>query len=142
MEEFVLAFDTGTAPAVGLQVTVNGDNKPSRWVIERIRLLMNQAAAGNCDLIVTGFYRRAPRGFFYVDNNRFKSDRQGEPYISWEALVAAAGAGAELTFMGVLPGTGKRLGIDRDNDGVLNADEPAASDGGRRTPPLTTSAKK
>ena len=142
VEEFVLAFDTGTAPAVGLQVTVNGDNKSSRWVVERIRLLMNQAAAGNCDLIVTGFYRRAPRGFFYAGNNRFKSDRQGEPYVSWDSLVAAAGAGAELTFMGVLPGTGMRLGIDRDNDGVLNADEPAASDEGRRLSPLTTSAKK
>jgi YVTN family beta-propeller protein len=142
VEEFVLSFDTGTAPAVGLQVTVNGENKSSPRVAERIRLLVAQADAGNCDLIVNGIYGRAPRGFFYVGNNRFKPDRQGEPYVTWESLVAAAGAGGELTFMGVMPGTGMRLGIDEDGDGVLNADEAVSRGGGHWTTPLTTSAKK
>lgn len=139
VEEFVLSFDTGTAPAVGLQVTVNAENKSSRWVADRIRLLMNQAAAGNCDLVVTGLYRHAPRGFVYVGNNQFKPDRRGETPVGWEALVAAAGAGAELTFMGVLPGTGARFGIDRDGDGVLDGDETRTK---RPGAPLTTSARK
>ncbi len=141
LEEFVLSFDTGTAPAVGLQVTVNAENKSSQWVADRIRLLMGQAAVGNCDLIINGFYRHAPRGFVYVGNNQFKPDRRAEPHVSLEALIEATGTGEELTFMGVLPGTGVRLGIDRDDDGVLNGDEPAAR-GGRRTAFLTTSAKE
>lgn len=137
--EFVLSFDTGTAPAVGLQVTVNAENKSSRWVTDRIRLLMNQAAAGNCDLIVTGFYRHTPRGFIYAGNNQFKSDRRDEAPVGWEALVAAAGAGEELTFLGVLPGTGARLGLDRDGDGVSDGDESQTRRPGSL---LTTSARK
>lgn len=130
VEEFVLSFDTGTAPAVGLQVLVNAENRSLRRVTDRIRLLTEQAAAGNCDLIVTGYYGRAPRGFFYVGNNQFMTDRRGEPRVTLEALLGAARAGGELTFMGVLPATGMRLGVDGDGDGVLNADEPQGERGG------------
>jgi len=142
VEEFVLSFDTGTAPAVGLQVTVNADNKYSPRVAERIRLLTAQAEAGNCDLVVTGFYRRAARGFVYAGGDRFEPDMRGEPSLTWESLVEAAGAGGELTFMGVLPGTGRRLGLDRDGDGVLDGDEPKPGASMRRAGFLTTSAKK
>ncbi|HKY04795.1 MAG TPA: cytochrome c peroxidase, partial [Blastocatellia bacterium] len=47
VEAFVLAFDSGIAPAVGLQATASGDNKGSAALIERINLLMAQASAGN-----------------------------------------------------------------------------------------------
>src|SRR6185312_11374145 len=50
IEQFLLAFDSGIAPAVGLQVTVDADNKASATVLDRINLLQSQAAVGNCDL--------------------------------------------------------------------------------------------
>jgi YVTN family beta-propeller protein len=123
--QFVLSFDTGTAPAVGVQVTVNPGNKTSAFVTDRINLLMSQAGAGNCDLIVKGAYGGARRGFFYVGNGLFQPDRLAETPVSWQTLVQAVDFNAELTFTGVPTGAGRRLGIDGNVNGVLNGDEPA-----------------
>ena len=122
VEAFLLAFDSGIAPSVGLQVTLREDNKTSPAVTERINLMMQQADAGNCDLIVKGIYQGARRGFRYVGNGRFQTDRSGEATVSWQEIVQAAGAGAEATFTGVPVGSGSRLGIDSDSDGRLNGD--------------------
>src|SRR5262249_62198733 len=51
---FVMAFDTGLAPAVELQVTVNDANKTSTSVTDRISLLRSQADAGNCAQLMKG----------------------------------------------------------------------------------------
>ena len=118
---FVMAFDSGTAPAVGLQVTV-GDNQDSA-AVERLRLLVAQADAGNCDLVVKGIYRGEHRGFVYVGGGRLQPDRQSDAPITWQELLQAANAGAEMTFTGVPVGAGRRLGIDRNSDGKLDGDE-------------------
>jgi cytochrome c peroxidase len=123
VEAFVLAFDSGIAPAVGLQVTVNGENKSSSATAERIALLMAQADLGNCDLVVKGMYRSASRGFVYVGNGMFQPDKQTESSISLQLLIEAADKGAELTFTGVPAGHGRRLGIDRNGDGKLDGDQ-------------------
>src|SRR5262249_17465310 len=121
VEAFVMAFDSGIAPAVGLQVTVTGDNKSSS--AERINLLMQQANAGNCDLIVKGISGGGDRGFVYAGNGLFQPDRQSESPVSLQTLMQAAGAGSELTFTGVPVGYGRRLGVDHNGDGRLDGDE-------------------
>jgi YVTN family beta-propeller protein len=123
VEAFVLAFDSGLAPAVGLQVTLNGDNKLSPAVAERINLLMSQANGGNCDLVVKGIYGGAHRGFVYSGNGMFQPDRQSESPLSFQVLMQAADSGSELTFTGTPVGYGRRLGIDRNGDGKLDGDE-------------------
>lgn len=127
VEAFLLAFDTGTAPAVGLQVTVSATNKSSQAVLDRVNLLVAQANVGNCDLIVKGIFGGQRRGFAYVGNGAFQSDRTGEPTTTSQALIQSAGAGAELTFTGVPVGAGRRLGIDRNLDNVLDGDAQSAS---------------
>jgi YVTN family beta-propeller protein len=124
VEQFVLAFDTGIAPAVGLQVTVNSDNKNSAAVAERINLLLAQASRGNCDLVVRGKFKGFARGFVHVGNGMFQPDRQTEPQASWQTLIEAVEPGAELTFTGVPLGAGRRFGVDRDDNGTLDNDEP------------------
>jgi YVTN family beta-propeller protein len=119
---FIMAFDTGTAPSVGMQVTVRADNKTSSAVADRIHLLMAQADAGNCDLIVKGAYQGAQRGFLYKSGGMFQPDKQSEANVAWQALTEAASAGGELTFTGVPPGSGYRMGIDRVGDGTLDGD--------------------
>ncbi len=123
VEAFVLAFDSGLAPSVGLQVTINGDNRLSPAVGERISLLMAQANSGNCDLIVKGIYVGAHRGFVYIGNGVFQPDRQSEAPLSFQALMQAADSGSELTFTGTPVGHGRRLGIDRNGDGKLDGDD-------------------
>lgn len=124
VEQFVLAFDSGIAPAVGLQITVNADNKLSTAVSDRINLLMAQATARNCDLIVKGLYNGAARGFLYAGNGMFQTDKQNEPPVALQALLQSAGGRSELTFTGVPLGAGRRNGIDQNENGILNGDEP------------------
>ncbi|MDQ3819986.1 MAG: hypothetical protein M3362_20245, partial [Acidobacteriota bacterium] len=123
--QFVLSFDTGTAPAVGLQVTANALNKTSAAVSDRINLLMSQAGVGNCDLVVRGTYQGARRGFLYVGNGLFQPDRLSDAPVSAQTLLQAVAVNQELTFTGVPLGAGRRVGIDADGNGVLNGDEAA-----------------
>ena len=120
---FVMAFDSGLAPAVGLQVTVSGEGRDAVEAADRVSLLMAQADAGNCDLIVKGMYGGERRGFVYVGAGRFQPDRQGDAPLSWQELMQAAKAGSELTFTGVPQGDGRRFGIDYNGDGKLDGDQ-------------------
>jgi DNA-binding beta-propeller fold protein YncE len=123
VEAFVLAFDSGIAPAVGLQATINGDNKLSAAMSERIDLLIAQATAGNCDLVVKGIFGGKRRGFVYSGNGMFQSDKQSESPLTLQSLLQAVGLGSELTFTGTPPGTGRRIGVDRNLDGRLDGDD-------------------
>ena len=118
---FVLAFDTGLAPSVGLQATIaeSGDSAAG----DRARLLAAQADADNCDLVVKGIYHGERRGFLYVGNGMFQPDRQADAPIPLGTLIQAVHTGSELTFTGVPPGSGRRLGIDHNSDGKLDGDE-------------------
>ena len=134
IEAFMMSFDTGTAPTVGLEVTVNAANKSSDEVLERVTLLMGQAhvnpftSASNCDLVVKGIINGQQRGFFYNNSTDvFLPDRTGAPTMTAQQLIDAAGAGAELTFKGVPVGAGRRLGIDRNEDGILDGDASAGA---------------
>jgi hypothetical protein len=122
MEQMMLRLDTGTAPAVGFQVTVHATNKVE--ATNRINQLVQQAQAGNCDIVVKGLYFGDSRGFVRQSNGLFQPDSLSEAPVTLQALINAAGTGAELTFTGVPPGTGRQMGIDRDADNLLDDDEP------------------
>ena len=54
----------------------------------------------------------------------FQSDKAAEPAIDRAALEALiTGPGQYLTFMCTPWGSGTRIGIDRDSDGILDGDE-------------------
>ena len=125
---FLLSFNTGAAPILGAQVTVNAANKNSPEVLSRIQLLASQVLMNACDLVVRGIYKGEHRSFLYDKaSNRFDTDRAGEPRVTRQELLDAVGAGGELTYTAVLPGRGRRLSIDSDGDGVLNGDAPPKS---------------
>jgi YVTN family beta-propeller protein len=127
MELMILQLDTGTPPAVGLMVTVDATNKSAFNVTNRVNLLAQQAAAGNCDLVVRGIYGGSPRGFLRLADGTFQPDTLSEAPVSLQTLLAAAGTGAELTFLGVPAGEGRLFALDRDGNGILNNDEPHTS---------------
>ena len=120
---FVLAWDTGTAPAVGFQVTVDQASFSAGQA--DIVALVARAQAGDADLIVKGQIDGMSRGFLYDTTRQlFDPDTAtGSPkaLVDLENLVKAGNA--VLTFTGAPLLTGRRLGIDRDADGVLDADE-------------------
>jgi YVTN family beta-propeller protein len=123
LEAFLLAFDTGLAPAVGAQLTFDGTNTSDAALLARLETLKTQAASGNCDLIAKGRTPQLARGWLYLGGDVWKSDEQNEPTWTTARLLALAQPGYELTITGAPPGTGTRMGIDRDRDGWLDADE-------------------
>ncbi|MCB9680315.1 MAG: beta-propeller fold lactonase family protein [Alphaproteobacteria bacterium] len=137
MEQFLLAFDSDLAPAVGQQVTVRPDNLSA--VGNRVVTLLTAAGAPftsavlggtttMCDLVV-----RVPRGgrqvgfLFDPASGMLTSDSASIPPISplqvrWYVLRY----GVPATFTCVPPGSGVRMALDRDLDGVYDGDELAA----------------
>jgi hypothetical protein len=128
MEQFMFAMDSNLKPVVGQQLTLDGTSSTS--IDLRTSLLVSQAASGNCDLVVKGNLAGRARGWVRQQNGLFRSDIAAEPEISDVDLRAqAAGAGQELTWSCVPPGSGVRIGIDRDEDTVLDGNDncPAVS---------------
>ncbi|HEX7878736.1 MAG TPA: FlgD immunoglobulin-like domain containing protein [Candidatus Eisenbacteria bacterium] len=126
LEAFMHAFDTGLAPAIGAQQTVDGTNGATPAVTARLNLLIAQADAGAIDLVVKGRASGQARGWFYVGGGQYESDGVGEPLVTTAELMAGAAAGAERTWTGVPPGAGERIGIDRDLDGYGDRHELSA----------------
>ena len=136
MEAFMLAFDTGMAPAVGYQLTFSGANNSDPLAIARLDTLAGQAALNYCDLIAKGREGGQPRGWSYQGGGQWKPDRNAELSLTTAQLRTLGGPGTEVTVTGVPKGSGTRMGIDRDRDTHLDGDElDAGSDPGN---PLST----
>jgi YVTN family beta-propeller protein len=122
LEQFMLAFDSNLAPIVGQQITLTSTN--GGVVGSRITLFIQRAAAGECQLTVKGTVAGQQRGALRLASGQFRTDRASEALLSDAQVRAlAATAGQELTYTCVPPGSGTRVGIDRDEDGFLDRDE-------------------
>ena len=118
----MLAFESNLAPIVGQQVTRS--RRSDAPVDARIALLIARAAAGECDLVVKGNLAGEDRGWLRLVSGEFRSDRTSEPLIDKRALrKQSMVVGQERSFTCVPPGSGGRIGIDRDGDGAFDRDE-------------------
>lgn len=127
VESFVLCFDTGTAPAVGHTVTFLASDESAPEKLAALTLLENQAAvARTCDLVARGVINGRQRSFLYDPAAKtYRCDDPAEPALVRADLLLSILEGDALSFMGVLPGQGRRFSIDRDLDGISNARHPA-----------------
>jgi len=121
---FLMAFDTGMAPAVGWQLTVSqplaGEERRSLDVV------VARAAAGDCDLVARG-WRGAREHGWLLGGGGFVPDRRDAPTLALpDLLVDAVAPGQATTLLCVPPGDGVRSTLDRDQDGHRNGDELAA----------------
>ena len=119
LETYLFVIDSNLAPCVGQQVTLVGEDPTAQ---ARVDLLSTRAAASECDLTVKGVLGGEARGWYATADGRLQGDRAADAAIDPTVLHAAA-AGAPLTYTCVPPGSGVRLGIDRDGDGVFDGDE-------------------
>jgi YVTN family beta-propeller protein len=124
LNAYELCFDTGTPPAVGFTITITAANVNNSQVVSNWATLESQATAGNIDLIVKGTIQGQVHGLLYdpVTNN-YLTDTTGLGPFTHAQLVSFIVAGDTLSPMGVLLGTGTRMGIDRDGNGVLDGDQ-------------------
>ncbi|MGH7931013.1 MAG: hypothetical protein ACREQV_24845, partial [Candidatus Binatia bacterium] len=84
LQSYIVAFDTGMAPAVGRQITLSGEfNLQERQMVDR---LMTRAKAGDCDFMAKGWEGKALRGWLY-DNGAFRADRRDEMPLKVDVLL-------------------------------------------------------
>ena len=145
MEQYLIAFDSDLAPIVGQQITLDATN--GAMVGERIDLLIARAEASftskilggtvkECDLVVHSYEQGLPWGMLYdPSTEQFVADKTGElPLTDGELRAYVVQQDIAATYMCVPPGSGQRIALDRDQDGILNRDESSPS----RTPTATS----
>jgi YVTN family beta-propeller protein len=126
VQAFVLCFDTGTAPTVGYTRTLTAANVSVASVSNDWSLLEAQAAVlTNMDLVVKGTLDGRPHGLVYQPATaNYRPDTTNLSTFTRAQLLAKVQAGDTLNIVGVPPGAGVRMAIDRNSDGVLDGDVP------------------
>ncbi len=120
LERFVMVMDSDMNPIVGQQVTLDGTN--ALVAGPRLDLMTQRQDAGECEVVVKGTIDGVARGGYRLSDGTFQMDRAGDVRADAD-LRALAASGQELTYTCVPPGSGERMGVDRDEDGVLDRDE-------------------
>jgi hypothetical protein len=121
LASFVLAFDSNMFPIVGQQVTLQPGNASE--VASRLALLEAQAAAGDCDLVARAAFADREHGFTF-SGGVFVPDVAGAPPLTTKELEQLVGlVASSITITAVPPGSGWRIGIDRDGDGYADGTE-------------------
>lgn len=106
--------------AVGQQVHLNTASATAR-----LNTLMSQADAGRIELMaVSGSDQNRRQWLYQADTARFEADGP-EPSASLSSVLAQASVDTPLIFTALAVGTGQRMALDRDRDGVLNRVEVA-----------------
>jgi len=127
LEAFAHEFPSDFAPIVGQQVTMTSSN--SGGTEPRVNLMETRAginynslvAGGNvpeCDMIAKGASGGNRIGYWRFQNDTFRDDTNNT--ISFNALKNLASDANPITFSCVPPGSGERLGINRDEDLFLD----------------------
>lgn len=121
MELFLLAFPADFAPIVGQQATLGASSGADAEA--RVDLLEARQDAGECEVVVKGTVDGESRGGFRLLDGTYRFDRLHDVRTSAEVRGLANVAGQELTFTCVPPGSGERIGVDRDLDGAYDTYE-------------------
>ena len=121
IEQYLFAFESNLKPVVGQQVTLG--SVQSQPAVDRLALLMQQALAGNAELVAKGVIAGEERGFLLLPSGLYQPDRREQAPLSANVLLELIQEeGQSLTVTAVPVGSGKRIGIDRDEDGIWDGD--------------------
>ena len=125
--DYLMEFDTDLAPIVGQQVTLDATNASAAnprvdLLTHRARVSFQSAVLGGpvteCDLIAKATVAGQPRGWVRLRNGHFLDDL-GERWTPSRLRTLATG-GTPVTYTCAPPASGRRMGIDRDRDTILD----------------------
>jgi hypothetical protein len=137
VEAFMIAFDSDLAPIVGQQITLTATNagvagpridlmlsRCSSGFASKILVDLNGGAVNECDLIAKLSQDGNPRGYVYDTAGGLFEPDDGGAAIGDAALRALAETPSqEVTYTAAPPGSGYRMGINRDLDNLLDAQD-------------------
>ncbi|MCY3928268.1 MAG: hypothetical protein OXG81_08330 [Acidobacteria bacterium] len=125
--DYLMEFDTDLAPIVGQQVTLGAANGPEAnprvdLLMYRARVSFQSAVLGGSvterDLIAKGTVAGKPRGWVRLPSGNFLDD-VGERWTPSRLRTLATDT-TPVTYTCTPPGSGRRMGIDRDRDTILD----------------------
>jgi DNA-binding beta-propeller fold protein YncE len=122
VSNFLFAIDSNFEPIVGQQVTLTSHNAADAGA--RIDLLRARADVGACELVAKTRVGNLELGLYY-DGATYSTSFSALPSLT-EAQVRGLAAAAPVTYTCTPPGSGVRIGIDRDADGYRDGDEVIA----------------
>ncbi|MDX2052560.1 MAG: hypothetical protein SFV15_09230 [Polyangiaceae bacterium] len=122
VQAFLLAFDSNNKPIVGQQITLTRDSAAVAWA--RAQLLAARADAGDCDLVAKVQRGGSERGYLYLGGNQFLSDQGSATVPGTQVFGQAALPQTSVTLTCAPLGTGFRSAVDRDDDGILDGNDP------------------
>jgi hypothetical protein len=121
IEQYLFAFESNLKPVVGQQITVSEINLNK--TTDRVNLLIERTLAGDANLVVHGIIDAEARSYLMDQSGAFHSNRQAEPPLTQEQLLQLVNLpGHFLTFTAVPVGSGMRMALDRDEDGIWDGD--------------------
>lgn len=126
LRAFLYVFPTESPAITGQQLTLTLDNQVQATA--RLDLLVQQGLVETpipeCDLVVKGVIDNQARSWLLVQSGEFQPDREGDEFLTREALLAKlVDPEDRLTFTCTPWGSGVRIGLDRDLDGILDGDD-------------------
>ena len=107
--------------AVGRQALLISSSLPNAD-LTRLTTLIALANASAIDLFAKANVSGVPRGWHYQNGNNFLSDQAGIAE-TLSAILARATTTEPVLFTATARDTGRRMGIDRDRDNLLDYDE-------------------
>src|SRR5262249_41580842 len=75
---FLMSFNTDTHAGVGYQITLDGGNKTDPATLAQLDLMRSLADAKQVGLVVHGRVGGVDRGYAYLGNGVFQSDKAGQ----------------------------------------------------------------
>ncbi len=121
--------------AVGKQVTLTAASPAPALLDQLVTLANNQAIS----LVASACVNNEQRGYAWAGNGQFQSDRAGDT-VSVAGFRALATSGTPVTIMAVRGGTQGRIGIDQEQDGVLDGTQGVTPLRACTTPPPVAAA--
>ena len=138
VEEFIMVFPTDLAPIVGQQVTLTNTNSANTG--PRIDELEARASASfeswalggavtECDLIAKGVVNEGgddvARGWWYNGSSYVSDHGTPTPVVIGSSTLRGMATAPDhaITFTCAPPGSGERMGVDRDGDGTYDGNE-------------------
>ena len=129
LSAFILALDSGTAPAIGHSITFQPHETSIAEKLNRLAILESQASLGSFTevaVVAHGLFRGKSRSFHYLpDLAVYRPDRQEDQDISANALLTPLAPGDVITFTGVPVSEASALSTDRNRNSIPDQSEPA-----------------
>lgn len=129
MIAFNLAFASNVMNVVGWQIQITPPIASETQDLSDINVMIAQfqKTPSHCDVVAKGIVAGQSTGFYLLNVNS-----NGEPIfqaddgstITLSALTASLAGQDSLLFTAVPPGSGKRIGVDQDTDGLLDGLDP------------------